>query len=187
MLSWRVTYMERTVPPEDAAPPAPDGVTFMHDGDVGPDTYRVLLRDVGEDWLWWERLACNDADLSAALSDPTSVIYILRADGNVAGFAELNLYDAKAPAIRYFGLTPEFIGRGLGGYMMSALLHLAWQPHVRRVTLDTCDLDHPGAIPFYRRYGFAETHSEVLTAEDPRQAGILPLTAAPHIPLNRQL
>ena len=84
-------------------------------------------------------------------------------------------------------LTAEFIGRRLGGYMMESLLRQAWQPAARRITLDTCDLDHPAAIPFYRRHGFVETRSEVCSAEDPREAGILPRAAAPHIPLNRQL
>ena len=187
MLSWRVTYLERTVPPGNGAPPPPAGVTFARQADIGLDAYRELHRKVGENWLWWERLVFDDAALRAAISDPATEIFMLRADGVLAGFTELDRSDGEAPAIRYFGLTPEFIGRRLGGYMMESLLRLAWRPTVRRVTLDTCDLDHPAAIPFYRRHGFEETHSEVRTAEDPREAGILPISAAPHIPLNRQL
>lgn len=187
MLSWRVTYMERTARPKDGAPPAPAGVTFAREADIGPDSYRDLHRKVGEEWLWWERIVFDDAALSAAISDPATEIYILGADGELAGFTELDRSAAEALIIRYFGLAPEFIGRGLGGYMMESVLHLAWRPNVRRVTLDTCDLDHPAAISFYRRHGFDVTHTEVRTAEDPREAGILPITAAPHIPLNRQL
>ncbi len=187
MLSWRVTYMERTAPPEGDPPPAPAGVTFTRETGISVDAYRALLRRIGEDWLWWERLAFDDAQLRAAIDHPGTEIYFLRQAGELAGFAELNASDAAAPAIRYLGLTPEHIGRGLGGYLIEAILHIAWRPGVARITLDTCDLDHPGAIPFYRRYGFSETHSEVREAEDPREAGILPLTAAPHIPLNRQL
>ena len=33
---------------------------------------------------------------------------------------------------------------------------------------------------------FKETSTEVHTAEDPRETGIMPRTAAPHVPLNRQ-
>ena len=47
-------------------------------------------------------------------------------------------------------------------------------------------LDHPAAIDFYRRHQFKETRTEVQTVEDPRETGILPKTAGPHIPLNRQ-
>ena len=187
MLSWRVTYMERTVRPENGAPPPPTGVTFARDSAIGTDAYRDLHRRVGEEWLWWERIVFDDAALLAAISDPATEIYVLRADGDMAGFAELDRSTAEAPVIRYFGLAPEFIGRGLGDYMMETVLHLAWQPNVRRVTLDTCDLDHPAAISFYRRHGFEVTHTEDRTAQDPREAGILPITAAPHVALNRQL
>jgi len=187
MLSWRVTYMERTAVPENGTPLAPAGVTFALEADIGPDVYRELHCKVGEEWLWWERISFDDATLGALLSDAATEIFILRADGGLAGFVELDSSDTEAPAIRYFGLLPEFIGRRLGGYMMESLLDQGWRPAVRRVTLDTCDLDHPAAVPFYRRYSFEVTHSEVRWAEDPREAGILPMTAAPHIPLNRQL
>ncbi len=187
MLSWRVTYMERTAVPENGTPPAPAGVTFTLEADIGPDVYRELHCKVGEEWLWWERINFDDATLGALLSDAATEIFILRADGRLAGFVELDSNNTEAPAIRYFGLLPEFIGQRLGGYMMESLLHQAWRPTVRRITLNTCDLDHPAAVPFYRRHGFEETHSEVRSAEDPREAGILPMTAAPHIPLNRQL
>ena len=187
MLSWRITYMERTAVPENGTPPAPAGVTFALEANIGLDAYRQLHREVGEEWLWWERICFDDAALGALLSDPATEIFILRADERWAGFVELDRSDTKAPAIRYFGLLPEFIGQRLGSYMMESLLHQAWRPVVRRVTLDTCDLDHPAAVPFYRRQGFKETHIEVRSAEDPRVTGILPMTAAPHIPLNRQL
>ncbi|MDA0229508.1 MAG: GNAT family N-acetyltransferase [Proteobacteria bacterium] len=186
MLSWRVKYMERTAVPENGTPPAPARVTFARETDISPEAYRELHRKVGEEWLWWERISFDDATLGALLSAAATEIFILRVDGEVAGFVELDSSDAEAPAIRYFGLLPEFTGRRLGGYMMESLLRHAWRSAVRRVTLDTCDMDHPAAVPLYRRLGFEETHSEVKSAADPREAGILPMTAAPHIPLNRQ-
>ena len=107
--------MERTARPKDGAPPAPAGVTFAREADIGPDAYRDLHRKVGEEWLWWERIVFDDAALSAAISDPATEIYILGADGELAGFTELDRSAAEAPIIRYFGLAPEFIGRGRGG------------------------------------------------------------------------
>ena len=188
MLSWRVTYMERIAPPGDGAPAPPSaGVTLAREANIGLDAYRDLHRLVGENWLWWERLAFDDGALKELISHEATDIRILRVAGELAGFAELDRSDAEAPHIRYFGLLPEFMGRRLGAYMMASLLRAIWRAPVRRVTLDTCDLDHPAAIPFYRRHDFEETHSEVRTAEDPRLTGILPRTAAPHIPLNRHL
>ncbi len=187
MLSWRITYMERTMLPGEA-PLAPErDASFALEPNVSLELYRDLHRKVGEEWLWWERLVLDDTTLGKLIFNPSTEIRILSVGGETAGFAELDLSDASAPAIKYFGLLPDFIGRRLGGFMMESLLYQAWQPPVRRVTLDTCDLDHPGAIDFYRRHQFKETHTEVETAEDPRETGILPKTAAPHIPINRQL
>ena len=187
-LCWRVTYMARETPPEETPPPAPvSGITFNHKADISVDAYRNLHRMVGENWLWWERLALDDAALGILIFHPDTDIYTLRVDGELAGFVEIDCSKAKAPAIRYFGLMPDFIGKRLGGFMMESLLHRVSQPPVRQVTLDTCDLDHPAAIDFYRRHQFKETSTEVQSAEDPRMAGILPKIAAPHIPLNRQL
>jgi GNAT superfamily N-acetyltransferase len=187
MLSWRVTYMERTQPPADGAPPAPQGVTFTRETGITVATYRDIVLRVGEDWLWWERVVLDDAELRPSIEDPGTEFYFLRDAGEFAGFVEIYKNGADSWAIRYFGLLPEFIGRGLGGYMMEALVHAAWRPGVRRITLDTCDLDHPGALGFYRHLGFVETSSGILEAEDPRETGVLRRDAAPHIPLNRQV
>ena len=51
--------------------------------------------------------------------------------------------------------------------------------------LNTCTLDHPGALAFYQRHGFTVTHSEVDIVDDPRLAGLIPREAAPHVPLAR--
>jgi hypothetical protein len=47
----------------------------------------------------------------------------------------------------------------------------------------TCTLDHPGALGFYRRNGFAPFARAIETFADPRLLGILPRDAAPHAPL----
>ena len=49
--------------------------------------------------------------------------------------------------------------------------------------LNTCTLDHPAALAFYQKRGFAITHSEVDIVDDPRLVGLLPRDAAPHVPL----
>ena len=97
MLSWRVTYMERTVRPGDGPPPAPAGVTFTRECDIGPDAYRDLHRRVGEDWLWWERIVFDDAALRGLGRALVALdhVYALNQDAvvlgndlkNLAGFA----------------------------------------------------------------------------------------------------
>jgi len=187
MLSWRVTYMELTEPPGSGAPLVPKGAVFTRKTDITVLAYRKIVLQVGEDWLWWERVVLDDEELRQSIEDPGTEFHFLHVWNEFAGFVEHYESGVDARAIRYFGLMPGYIGRGLGGYMMQAFIHAVWRPGVERITLDTCDLDHPGALGFYRHHGFVETSGEVLEAEDPRETGVLRRDAAPHIPLNRQL
>ena len=56
--------------------------------------------------------------------------------------------------IAYFGLLPQFVGRGLGGALLTATIERAWQLKPRRVWVHTCTLDHPSALANYQARGF---------------------------------
>jgi hypothetical protein len=47
----------------------------------------------------------------------------------------------------------------------------------------TCNLDHPGALAFYVRTGFKPYQRQIEIADDPRLAGVLSRSAAPHVPV----
>ena len=51
------------------------------------------------------------------------------------------------------------------------------------VHVHTCSLDHPAALNAYRRVGFVPYKRVVERFADPRLLGILPLDAAPQVPL----
>lgn len=55
--------------------------------------------------------------------------------------------------IAIFGLAPKFIGRGLGGVLLTSALEEAWRTQPARVWLHTCSLDHPAALPNYKARG----------------------------------
>ena len=72
----------------------------------------------------------------------------------VAGFFELEMQDGGSVEIVYFGLLSRFVGRGLGGAMLTAAVQRAWDMGASRVWLHTSSLDHPHALPNYRARGF---------------------------------
>lgn len=177
--------MERNTPPTGtAASHNPKHIKYTRTQNIKVKNYRKLYRKVGENWLWWERLDLTDSMLRKIISNECTQINLLQAGQEIVGFTELDTTISKAPAIRYFGLIPSFIGQHLGSFMMESLLNQAWNKNVEKITLDTCDLDHPSAINFYKRHGFKITCIETREAADPRVSGILPVTAAPHIPIN---
>ena len=66
---------------------------------------------------------------------------------------------------------------------MAETLARAWRPGITRVWVHTCTLDHPSALGFYRAQGFTAIARTVETFADPRITGLLPVDAAPQIPL----
>ena len=173
-------------PPAPHEPPAPPpGVAIGRRWTISTDEYLILYHEIGDDWLWWSRLTWDETALQAYLVEEETEIYVAEAGGEDIGLIELNLRPAPDIELRYFGVTPARIGTGLGGWLMRYAIAAVSRHRPRRMILNTCTLDHPGALAFYRRYGFAVTHSEVDIVDDPRLVGLLPRDAAPHIPLAR--
>ena len=174
--------MESPPVPEPPPPPAP-GITLDRRETISVADYLRLYHAIGDDWLWWSRLTWDEARLAAHLAEEETEIYVAEADGEKIGLIELNLRPEPDIELRYFGVIPSRIGKGLGGWLLGHALAAAGRHEPRRLILNTCTLDHPGALTFYQRHGFAITRSEVDIVDDPRLIGLLPLTAAPHIPL----
>ena len=76
-------------------------------------------------------------------------------DGSLAGYYELRRDDEGGVEIAYFGLLPGFIGRGLGGALLTSAIEDAWRTtsSVSRVWVHTCTLDHPSALGNYQARG----------------------------------
>ena len=174
-----VTWLEMDKPPEEAPLPT-SPLTMARWAAVDPDRYRALFRRVGSRWLWFTRLAMGDAELLAKVAE---VHGVTGPDGTDVGFIELDFRDPGACAIRFLGLVPELAGRGHGTWLFAETLRRAWVPGVRTVTVHTCSLDHPAALPAYLRAGFVAKTRAFESFPDPRLAGLLPRDAAPQIPL----
>ena len=145
--------------------------------------YRALFARVGAPWLWYSRLALDDAALARLLADPRREIYAaVDARGVELGLVELERRNDET-LITYFALVPELTGRGIGRWMMAEALARAWAPATRRVWLNTASIDHPRALGFYRAQGFVAVARALESFADPRLAGILPMDAAPHVPI----
>lgn len=149
-----------------------------------PAKYRALFARVGAPWLWFSRLAMEDAALVAIVHDPgVAVFAAVDAGGIEIGMLELDFRRSEDCEIAYFALVPELAGRGHGRWLMAEALARGWRRDVSRVWLHTCTLDHPSALNFYRAQGFVATKRTVETFTDPRASGLLPPDAAPHVPL----
>jgi GNAT superfamily N-acetyltransferase len=175
-LDVTVTYLEMSGPPSEPPPPAPAGkrVALMRAEPPTVAFYRFLYDTVGRDWLWWERRALDDAALERVITNPLVEIYVLYCDGTPAGMAELDRRHEGAIDIAYLGVMPEFLHQRLGRYLLGAAIDIAWSHGPEKVTVNTCNLDHPKALTLYQRFGFTPVSRVQKRIDDPRLTGLIP-------------
>lgn len=115
---------------------------------------RFLYVEVGDKWRWHDRLSWSEQrwrDYAEADNLRTWVAYV---EGSPAGYFELQRQANNEVEICSFGLTPSFIGKGLGGHFLTLAIEQAWLwEGTQRVLLNTCSLDHPAALANYRARG----------------------------------
>jgi len=174
-----VTFLEMNERPAPA--PIPESPLRMERWDaVDPERYRALFRRVGGRWLWFSRLAMSDADLLARAGE---VHEALDRDGHSVGMVELDFRSAGICRILFLGLVPELAGQGHGRWLFAETMARAWAPGIEQVSVHTCSLDHPAALPSYLRAGFVARGRAFESFPDPRLTGLLPRDAAPQLPL----
>ncbi|WP_066652746.1 MULTISPECIES: GNAT family N-acetyltransferase [Sphingomonas] len=178
-----VTTLEmRKRPPARPLPDSP--LRLVRWAQPDPDKYRALFTRVGAPWLWYSRLAMDDATLRAAIDRPqTQVHAVIDRAAIEVGLLEFTHPEPDWCALDYFGLVPELVGKGHGRWLMGLALAMMWRPGVRFVRVNTCTLDHSSALSFYRAQGFEAVTRTIETFPDPRVTGLLPRDAAPQIPL----
>jgi len=172
-ISTVITYLEMTQPPAGPAPPRPAGVELLQVGQCSVAFYRFLYNTVGQDWLWYERRLSSDAELAALLADPAVSIHVAYRQGAPVGFFELDSRQIGVVDLAYFGLLPDAIGQGIGPWLLRQALDLAWSLAPARVTVNTNSLDHPAALPTYRKAGFLPYREVQHRFDDPRLLGIM--------------
>ena len=136
-----------------------------------PEYNHFLYRAVGGDWYWIYRLGWSRERWQAHVNRPQLATWVGYVDGAPAGYAELELQAERSVEIVYFGLLPQFVGRGLGGAFLTEAVRSAWAIGAQRVWLHTCNLDHPAALAHYQARGFrifkVEEHDEDIPDRSP--------------------
>lgn len=119
-----------------------------------PQLNRHLYNTVGGDWLWIDRLPWTDDEWHGYANQPNLETWIARVQGEFAGYFELLAGSDSSVEIVQFGVVPGFIGRGLGGHLLTAAVERGWETGASRVWLHTSSRDHPNAQANYQARGF---------------------------------
>lgn len=129
------------------------------------ELYRFLYEKVGKHYHWFDLLSWPDEQIAARLARPENSIWLMIYDDEVAGYFELIKGKDGSTEVAYFGLLPQFIGRGLGKHLLTCATEQAWKDGAQRVWLHTCTLDDPAALPNYIKRGFKPFKTEKYEVE----------------------
>lgn len=168
------TYLELDPSRPTPAPALPPGASFVCVTECPPSFYRYLYAETGRAHRWTDRLGWSDAAIRAHLAWERRALWVLYLGGAPAGWFELQQEDDGSVQVAYFGLLPEFVGRGLGRTLLECAIVEARALSPDRVWLHTCTLDHRAALPNYVARGFRPLREEKYMVEVPLGYGGLP-------------
>jgi len=118
---------------------------------------RDLYFAVGEQWQWIDKRPWMDEQWKEYAAAPELRTFAAYYDNALAGYYELRNDTEGGVEIAYFGLLPEFTGRGLGGALLTSAIEEAWSRRrgiaPKRVWVHTCNRDHPQALANYQARG----------------------------------
>jgi GNAT superfamily N-acetyltransferase len=150
-----VTYLEMRQPPRSRAEPPANLKLMLVKADKPPvHFYRYLYNAVGERHYWVDRRNLSDAALAQLIHAKGVEVFVLYVGGAPAGYFEIDARLPRQAEIKYFGLIPDFQGRGLGKWFLAEAIAAAWAGSPERVIVDTCTLDGRAALLLYQRSGF---------------------------------
>lgn len=156
-----VVYLDMVRAPADTPNPPPlvPKLALLRLDRPTTGFYRYLYDTVGRAWHWVDRHRLSDLALGQIISDPLVEIWVPYVGGVPAGYIELDRREdviggTGTVNIAYFGLAPEFFGRGIGPWLLRTGIQQAFARDCRRLTVNTCNLDHPAALPLYQKLGF---------------------------------
>jgi GNAT superfamily N-acetyltransferase len=168
-----VTYLEMTALSELRASRPATGVA-LELADGSSPLIRLVQARIGEPYSWTSA-SRSDEDWAEWLSHPLRQYWFIKYETEIAGIADFELQPGGEVEITTFGLLPEYVGRGLGGYALTLAVQQAWEAEpggaesVRRIWLHTSTFDHPNALANYERRGFRPFRTVVKQREHRRQ------------------
>ena len=160
-----VYYLEMLTPSRRSVPAPRDGVTVLHARTPSVSYYRFLYDAVGKDYHWVRCKRLSDVEVASVIQDARNELYVLQVDGSPAGFAELDRRQPAEIELVQFGLLPDFIGQGWGKWFLRWIIDKASGYWPKRFWLHTCTLDHPAALPMYKKAGFVQYKEAAIRRE----------------------
>ena len=133
---------------------------------VNPPDFQLnkfFYKQIGKKHRWVDRLIWNENQWIRYINNSNVKTYILQDGNNLAGYFE-QIFDQKKLEyeIAYFGILQDYVGKRLGGYLLSEAIKKSFLMGANRVWVHTCSLDHKHALKNYLSRGMKIFKSEIL-------------------------
>ncbi len=148
--------------PSQLVPAAPVPGLTLEPADRGSPLVPGIMARIGAPH-GWRSASRTEPEWAAWFAEhPDRTFWLLWFEGEPAGMLCYELRPGGDAEIVTFGLVPEFVGKGLGGFALTIGVRQSWAlaPSVTRVWLHTSTSDHPHALPNYHRRGFRTFRTE---------------------------
>jgi GNAT superfamily N-acetyltransferase len=136
---------------------------------VNPPDFKLnkfFYKEIGKKHRWTDRLVWSDKKWTNYLESLGVNTYILKHNKDLIGYFEQIFDKDKLDCeIAYFGILEEYIGKQLGGYLLSEAIKTSFDIGSKRIWVHTCSLDHKNALKNYLSRGMKVFKSEILNLE----------------------
>ena len=133
---------------------------------VNPPDFQLnkfFYKEIGKKHSWTDRLVWNDKKWIDYLENSKVNTYILKQNKDLIGYFEQIFDKDKLDCeIAYFGILEEYIGKKMGGYLLSEAIKKSFYIGSKRIWVHTCSLDHKNALKNYLSRGMKVFKSETL-------------------------
>ena len=133
---------------------------------VNPPDFQLnkfFYKQIGKKHRWVDRLIWNENQWIKYINNSNVRTYTLQDGNNLAGYFE-QIFDKKKLEyeIAYFGILQDYVGKRLGGYLLSEAIKKSFLMGANRVWVHTCSLDHKHALKNYLSRGMKIFKSEII-------------------------
>ena len=133
---------------------------------VNPPDFQLnkfFYKEIGRKHNWTDRLVWSDKKWINYLESSEVNTYILKYNKDFIGYFEQIIDKEKLDCeIAYFGILEEYIGKKLGGYLLSEAIKISFNIGSKRIWVHTCSLDHKNALRNYISRGMKIFKSEIM-------------------------
>ena len=109
---------------------------------------KFFYKNIGKNYHWVDRLVWTEKQWIKYTSNKKVKTYILKKQGDLAGYFELILHQNEIE-IAYLGLLEEYQNKKIGSFLLSSAIKNSFSYNTKRVWVHTCSLDHKNALNNY--------------------------------------